>query len=121
LGIHVCLPAAKILRRVERRDQEFKLSRSGLARTAYGTHHPQVLPVPPPAVYLMGLGDIGIDFELRCLLANVEQSLAVRTDLQMEILRRFREAVVKIPTPVHDTRIPGPAPPLPDASPVPSA
>jgi potassium-dependent mechanosensitive channel len=84
---------------------------------ACAAQHPQVLPVPPPAVYLMGLGDIGIDFELRCLLANVEQSLAVRTDLQMEILRRFREAAVKIPTPVHDTRIPGPAPPPPDAPP----
>jgi hypothetical protein len=27
----------------------------------------------------MGFGDIGIDFELRCLIATVEQSLAVRS------------------------------------------
>jgi potassium efflux system protein len=76
---------------------------------ACGAQHPQVLRAPAPAVYLIGLGDIGIDFELRCLIANVEQSFPVRTDLQMEILRRFREAAVKIPTPVHDARIPGPA------------
>jgi len=75
---------------------------------ACGTQHPQVLRAPPPAVYLMAFGDIGIDFELRCLLANVEQSLVVRTDLQMEILRRFHDAGIKIPFPVHDARIPGP-------------
>jgi potassium efflux system protein len=77
---------------------------------ACGAQHPQVLRAPPPAVYLMGFGDIGIDFELRCVLANVEQSLPVRTDLQMEILRRFRDAGIKIPFPVHDARPPGPAP-----------
>jgi small-conductance mechanosensitive channel len=42
----------------------------------------------------------------------------VKTDLQMEILRRFRDAAVKIPFPVHDARIPGPPPP-PDAPPTP--
>jgi potassium-dependent mechanosensitive channel len=77
---------------------------------ACGAQHPQVLRAPPPAVYLMGFGDIGIDFELRCVLANVEQSLLVRTDLQMEILRRFRDAAIKIPFPVHDARPPGPPP-----------
>ncbi len=75
---------------------------------ACGEQHPQVLRAPPPAVYLMSFGDIGIDFELRCLLADVEQSMIVRTDLQMEILRRFRDAGIKIPFPLHDARIPGP-------------
>jgi potassium-dependent mechanosensitive channel len=80
---------------------------------ACGAQHPQVLAVPPPAAYLMGFADIGIDFELRCLIANVEQSLAVRTELGMEILRRFRDAGVKIPSPGYDARPPGP--PLPTA------
>jgi small-conductance mechanosensitive channel len=75
---------------------------------ACGAQHPQVLRIPPATVFLMGLGDIGIDFELRCMLANVEQSLSVRTDLQMEILRRFRDAGIKIPfrstTPVRRDR-----------------
>jgi potassium-dependent mechanosensitive channel len=84
---------------------------------ACGAQHPQVLAVPPAAVYLMGFGDIGIDFELRCLIANVEQSLAVRTELGMEILRRFRDGGVKIPSPAYDARPPGP--PLPAAQPSP--
>jgi potassium-dependent mechanosensitive channel len=74
------------------------------------TRHPQVLQAPPPTVYLIGLGDIGIDFELRCLLANVEQSPAVRNDLYMEVLGRLRDAGIRIPFPIHDARVPG-APP----------
>ncbi|MBV9970607.1 MAG: mechanosensitive ion channel family protein, partial [Xanthobacteraceae bacterium] len=56
---------------------------------ACGEDHPQVLRAPAPTVYLMGIGDIGLDFELRCLIANVEQSIAVATELRLEILRRF--------------------------------
>jgi potassium-dependent mechanosensitive channel len=87
---------------------------------AVASDHPQVLRSPPPAVYLVGFGDIGIDFELRCLLNNVEQGFAVRNDLQTEILRRFRDAGIKIPFPVHDARVPGPAPP-PASPPAPPA
>jgi potassium-dependent mechanosensitive channel len=83
---------------------------------ACGSQHPQVLRAPSPTVYLMGFGDIGIDFELRCVLANVEQSLPVRTDLQMEILRRFRDAGIKIPFPIHDARPPGPPADAPPAA-----
>ena len=56
---------------------------------ACGDDHLQVLRAPPPAVYLMGIGDIGLEFELRCLIANVEQAIAVSTELRLEILRRF--------------------------------
>jgi small-conductance mechanosensitive channel len=54
---------------------------------------------------------------MKSMLGRVEQSLPVRTDLQMEILRRFRDAGIKIPFPVHDARSPGPpaAPPAPAA------
>jgi small-conductance mechanosensitive channel len=72
-----------------------------------GTKHPQVLQATPPAVYLMGFGDIGIDFELRCLLGNIEQSFSVRNDLYLEVLRKFRDAGIRIPFPVHDARVPG--------------
>ena len=56
------------------------------------------------------LGDIGIDFELRCLLGNIEQSFAARNDLYMEVMRKFREAGIRIPTPPHEARVPGAAP-----------
>jgi potassium efflux system protein len=80
---------------------------------ACAAKHPQVLQTTSPAAFLIGFGDIGIDFELRCLLGNVEQSFAVRNDLYMEVLREFREAGIKIPFPVHDARVPGAAPPAP--------
>jgi small-conductance mechanosensitive channel len=83
---------------------------------ACAAKHPQVLKATPPAVYLTGFGDIGIDFELRCLLGNIEQSLSVRNDLYTEVLRNFREAGIRIPAPIHDARVPG-APPVPSGSP----
>jgi potassium-dependent mechanosensitive channel len=76
---------------------------------ACGANHPQVLRAPPPAVFLMGFGDIGLDFELRCLIANVEQSISVATDLRLEILRRFGQHAIRIPFPPHDARPPGPS------------
>ena len=66
----------------------------------------------------MGFGDIGIDFELRCLLGNVEQSLGGAQRSQMEILRRFRDAGIKIPSPAHEARVPG-APAAAQAAPPP--
>jgi potassium-dependent mechanosensitive channel len=67
--------------------------------------HPQVLPGTPSA-FVMGFGDIGIDFELMCLVANVSQGLTVRTDLYMDILGKFRDARIKIPYPMHETGVP---------------
>jgi potassium-dependent mechanosensitive channel len=67
--------------------------------------HPQVLP-GTPNVYLMGFGDIGIDFELMCLIGNVSQGLTVRTDLYTDILGRFREARIRIPYPPHEANVP---------------
>ena len=74
-----------------------------------GEDHPQVLRAPPPMVYLMGIGDIGLEFELRCLIANVEQSIAVSTELRLEILRRFAQHAIRIAFLPHDARAPGPA------------
>ncbi len=74
---------------------------------ACATQHQQVLQGTPPAVYLMGFGDIGIDFELRCLIGNIEQSWSVRNDLYTEVLGKFRDAGVRIPAPIHDARVPG--------------
>jgi potassium-dependent mechanosensitive channel len=67
--------------------------------------HPQVLP-GTPAVYLLGFGDIGIDFELMCLIGNVSQGMAVRGDLYMDILGKFRDARIKIPAPIHEANVP---------------
>ncbi|HLK17164.1 MAG TPA: mechanosensitive ion channel domain-containing protein, partial [Fimbriimonadaceae bacterium] len=78
---------------------------------ACATKHRQVLQRPPPAVYLIGFGDIGMDFELRCFISNIEQSWSVRNDLYMEVLRQFRDAGIKIPAPMHEANVPGVGPP----------
>jgi potassium-dependent mechanosensitive channel len=90
-------------------DSDIAKVRSILADCAAG--HAFVLQTPPPTVYLIGFGDIGIDFELRCLLGNVEQALTIKSDLQIDLLRRLAEAGIKIPFPAHEERPPGPAAP----------
>jgi small-conductance mechanosensitive channel len=82
---------------------------------ACGAENERVLRAPPPTVFLMGFGDTGIDFELRCVIGNVEQSLVVASDLRIDILRRLGAAAVKIPFPIHEARPPGPLPPTPAA------
>jgi small-conductance mechanosensitive channel len=64
--------------------------------------HPQVLQTPPPRVFLMALGDIALEFELRCIVANVNYGLTVKSDLQMTILQRFRAAGIVIPLLPYD-------------------
>ncbi|OYX09220.1 MAG: mechanosensitive ion channel protein MscS, partial [Rhizobiales bacterium 32-66-8] len=56
--------------------------------------HPQVLQSPPPRVFISKLLDAGIVFELRCVVANVDYALTVKSDLHFSILSRFRKAGV---------------------------
>jgi potassium-dependent mechanosensitive channel len=57
--------------------------------------HPQVVQSPPPGAFLLGFGNIGLEFELRCVVADVEKGLAVRSDLHYAIMTRFREAGIE--------------------------
>src|SRR5439155_1290084 len=43
--------------------------------------HPQVVQSPPAGAFLLGFGNIGLEFELRCVVADVEKGLSVRSDL----------------------------------------
>jgi potassium-dependent mechanosensitive channel len=58
-----------------------------------------IMQQPPPRVFLMRFSDTGLDFELRCVVSNVEYSLTVRSDLQLAILNRFRERGIMIAPP----------------------
>jgi small-conductance mechanosensitive channel len=69
---------------------------------ACANDHPLVLQTPPPRVFLMALGDFALEFELRCFVANVTTALAVKSDLQMTILQRFRAAGIPIPLLPHE-------------------
>ena len=69
-------------------DADPELVRDILVGCAYD--NPQVLQTPPPRVFLSRFAEVGMVFELRCVVANVDYSLTVRSDLHFAILKRFR-------------------------------
>jgi small-conductance mechanosensitive channel len=64
---------------------------------AAACEHPQVLKTPPPRVFLIKFGDTSLQFELRCIVSNVDYSLTVRSDLHFSILYRLRKAGIVMP------------------------
>jgi small-conductance mechanosensitive channel len=78
---------------------------------AAAAEHPQVVQSPPPRVYLIAFGDIALELELRCIVANVNYGLGVKSDVQLAILQRFRAAGIKLPVLPHEERIAGGGPP----------
>ena len=74
---------------------------------AVARDHPQVLETPPPRALLMAFGDNALEFELRCIVRNVEEGLLVRSDLNLAILARFRAAGIEMPFPQRDVHVIG--------------
>lgn len=58
--------------------------------------NPQVLQTPPPRVFIIKFTDAGIAFELRCVVANVDYALTVKSDLHFSILSRFRKSGIAL-------------------------
>ena len=77
---------------------------------ACASEHPQVLQAPPPRMFLIAFGDIGLELELRFIVVNVNYSLTVKSEIQMVILQRLRAAGIKIPVMPHGEALPGGAP-----------
>ncbi len=67
----------------------------------------QVLQTPPPRVFLIAFGDISIELELRCIVANVNYGLTVKSDLQTAILQKFKAAGIKMSAMPHEAHVPG--------------
>ncbi|MDO5659244.1 MAG: DUF3772 domain-containing protein [Paracoccus sp. (in: a-proteobacteria)] len=63
---------------------------------------PTVLIDPGPSVFLVDFGADGIDFELRCILSDINGGMGVSSEIRHEILRRFREAEIEIPSAQRD-------------------
>jgi len=64
--------------------------------------HTDVLAYPEPRVYFMDFGDSSLVFNLYAFVADVNNSLSIRSDFRFEILKRLREAEIEIPFPQRD-------------------
>jgi small-conductance mechanosensitive channel len=66
--------------------------------------HPQIVQSPDPVAFLLGFGDSALEFELRCIVRDVEKGASVRSDLHYEVIKRFRAAGITIPYPQRELR-----------------
>jgi potassium efflux system protein len=60
---------------------------------------------PAPQVLFLSFGDNSLNFELRCYLTNIDLGIRVRSAINYEIDRAFREHNISIPFPQHDLYI----------------
>jgi small-conductance mechanosensitive channel len=58
--------------------------------------HPQIVQTPAPAAYLLGFGASALEFELRCIVLNVDSTLTVKSDLHFAIMKAFKEAGIEM-------------------------
>jgi potassium-dependent mechanosensitive channel len=75
-------------------DADVEAVRAAMLAAAEGD--PRILPTPPPRVFLAKLGDAALEFELVAVVASVETMPAVRSDLHLRILKRFREKGIRV-------------------------
>jgi len=66
--------------------------------------HPQVDKNPIPTAYFTGFGDSSLDFRLLAW-TNIDQRLAVESDLNRSIDKAFQKAGIEIPFPQRDLHI----------------
>jgi small-conductance mechanosensitive channel len=67
--------------------------------------NPFVMKFPEPSVLFMGFGNSSLDFELRVFVSDIDNMLSLRSEINQEIDRQFREHNVEIPFPQNDLHI----------------
>ena len=65
------------------------------------TSHKKVLNFPEPTVTAGKLGTLGVDFELKGMVADVFESVQVASDLRMSILKEFAERDIPVAQPSY--------------------
>ncbi|MDB5525281.1 MAG: potassium efflux system [Rhizobium sp.] len=69
------------------------------------TSHPLVLTMPEPNVGFNAFGEFSLDFELRFYLADLFNGGAVKNDIRVSIIERFRKEGIEIPMPQRNLNI----------------
>lgn len=74
--------------------------------TETARHHPRALEHPEPEVYLREFADNGINLEVSLWIDDPEEGqLSLRSAINLEIWKKFREEGIEIPSPQRDIRI----------------
>ena len=66
-----------------------------------------VLTIPAPLVLFTELGDWALKFQLICFVDDIETADRTKSDINFDILRRMREADIRIPYPQFGQIRPG--------------
>ena len=67
--------------------------------------HPRILSVPEPSVAFNDFGASSLDFTLYGFIADVAFGLGTRTELRLEIHKRFKALGIEIPFPQRDVNL----------------
>lgn len=67
--------------------------------------HPKVLSTPPPACFLTGYGDNGINYELRAWTDEYSDWFQIRSDLAVTLYAALKEAGMSFPFPQREVRL----------------
>ncbi len=82
-----------------------KLVKELLERPAI--QHPDVLTSPEPAVIFKGFGDSALDFELQFWVMQESNTVKVKSEVALEVMRLLNEAAIEIPYPQRDLHLRG--------------